>query len=220
MNCCTVMSQWDNISSWTKQFLRPTWSFVSNLESFQVMKLQNWHEVKDYFFEVDGGGMLRTPGKYRFFLEDLPHWTSVLGLIFWEGVALLWLYRVFRYQHKPGSYLHVFAIACYCCTCMYPIDRTILAQPKEQYYMHSTCFYFFGWVALRQNFWRSLLCQMIWTVISLAYRQLRRDGMWVTNLGMEALKPWHIMDFCSYDLESHVLGMIRGDLICIFNQLV
>jgi len=46
------------------------------------MKLQNWHEVKDYFFEVDGGGMLRTPGKYRFFLEDLPHWTSVLGLIF------------------------------------------------------------------------------------------------------------------------------------------
>jgi len=42
----------------------------------EVMKLQNWHEVKDYFFEVDGGGMLRTPGKYRFFLEDLPHWTS------------------------------------------------------------------------------------------------------------------------------------------------
>ena len=145
------------------------------------MQLPKWHEMKHNFFDF---GTQRSAGSWRFLLEDLPRLTSVLGLIFCEGVALLALSRSSATSTN--------------------LDRTITIPAYTQStrpFWHnrknsttstahaSSCLYFFGWVALRQNFWRSLLCQMIWTVISLAYRQLRRDGMWVTNLGMKALKP-------------------------------
>ncbi len=118
--------------------------WVILLESFQVMPLQKWHETKQNFFDFS---TQRSAGSWRFLLEDLPRWTSVLGLIFCEGVALLALSRSSATSTN--------------------LDRTITIPAYTQStrpFSHnrknstastahaSSCLYFFGWVALRQNF--------------------------------------------------------------------